>query len=256
MLQVSDGLIAASAAARSDCYTLFYVRLGQVCVGGVAVSEHEALLIARDIPFDVTGTGEGLTVLFSHDTACRFLLPSAYKNPMLLNFFICEKQKHRIPYLRFSHCPNETEREMNRLKNCAGDETLSCAVLLRALYRLGRGWVSAPISNAPNAEHAQQAIYQMLDFFPSLSLSQISKKTGFHENAVSNMIKRSTGMGFSALAQHMKISVAAACLLGKSCTAVYAAAYVGYTAMNHFYDRFRAVFQCTPTEFAAKGKRL
>lgn len=92
------------------------------------------------------------------------------------------------------------------------------------------------------------------EHFQTVSLSELSKFFGYSERQLRRILMEHTGMGFTDIAQQLKMQQAQNLLLHTAHTVSNIASIVGYSDPSYFRRAFKKHFGISPSEYAAKHK--
>ena len=101
----------------------------------------------------------------------------------------------------------------------------------------------------------QRTMSDILDFiernYAECTLEMLSRRFGYNQNYLGNLIKRQTGRSFSEIKAAQQMAEAAYLLANTDRPVAQVAQKVGISNMTYFYSKFRNCFGMTPREYRA-----
>ncbi len=85
------------------------------------------------------------------------------------------------------------------------------------------------------------------------TLDELAARVGYAKTYAGELVRRTTGLSFSALLQEKRCAVAAALLLESDLSVAEIIARVGYRNENFFRERFRRKYGTSPYQYKKKG---
>lgn len=89
--------------------------------------------------------------------------------------------------------------------------------------------------------------------FKTLTLSELAQKFYYSERQMIRILKEYTGMSFGELIRNIKLKRASDLLRKTNISLQAVVETVGYSNINYLYRVFKKEYDCTPTEYRAKG---
>lgn len=84
--------------------------------------------------------------------------------------------------------------------------------------------------------------------YPSITLSRLADKMGYHPDYISRCIKEGTGLNFKDYLLRIRMAHARDLLKNSALSISEVAAAVGYQNETYFYKKFREIYGCTPAK--------
>lgn len=112
-----------------------------------------------------------------------------------------------------------------------------------------------PLNNTSTREERLRAEIDTYinEHLTDATLAALAAQVGYAETYVGELVRRTTGLTFSALLQDKRCAMAAALLLETDLSVAEIIARVGYRNENFFRERFRRKYGTSPYQYKKKG---
>ena len=180
--------------------------------------------------------------------------------PRFLSYALSEQRDHSR-YLLFHTDQRPIFRDLMENVFCEYLDPQLCAegaisnymnLVFIELVRCYQGEMESEYRQARRS-YLTEILRYMDDHCTSCTLEETAARFGFHPNALSRMIRQSTGSSFKELITDGRLAKAAFLLRSTSQPIHEIALQCGYSNQSFFYKKFAGRYGCTPAEYRARS---